>query len=362
MAGGKIHHWKHGWIPLDAYARSVLAKRKRKPDLAQSDALSTSDRKLLGKDYRSMTSAEKIRAAEIMFGKGSPKAESLKRKYQPVKMKPKPRTDPLDAATKAYGEKRLKEAEAKLGKDSPVYKALERQLNGQGRSTRQQARLQAAGIAKREVVDGVTFDTYEPSRDDLDLVEAQLHPHEFTAAQKKQIAATVNELSARFPNAHVPRIIGYDDRDRFGVTAWDGRSIHLSARMYDPAVRQQMLDNFGGPNGAIAAAYTKREDAFVRAVITHEFGHVLQMQDVRAKVTASDRANQSAPGHGGARYNWDLLPAVDGHPQTIYSNENEYEWFAEAFADGYLHGDGASESGKWALNMVSNVYGGQAAA
>jgi len=27
---GKIHHWKHGWIPLDAFARNVLAERKKK--------------------------------------------------------------------------------------------------------------------------------------------------------------------------------------------------------------------------------------------------------------------------------------------------------------------------------------------
>jgi len=24
----KVHHWKHGWIPLDAFARRVLAGRK----------------------------------------------------------------------------------------------------------------------------------------------------------------------------------------------------------------------------------------------------------------------------------------------------------------------------------------------
>lgn len=33
MAGGTTHHWKHGWIPLDAWARKIMAGRKdRKPD------------------------------------------------------------------------------------------------------------------------------------------------------------------------------------------------------------------------------------------------------------------------------------------------------------------------------------------
>lgn len=40
---GKVRHWKHGWIPLDAYARDVLAKRagKKHPSLAMSTATLT---------------------------------------------------------------------------------------------------------------------------------------------------------------------------------------------------------------------------------------------------------------------------------------------------------------------------------
>jgi hypothetical protein len=29
MAKGKVHHWKHGWIPLDAFARAVVARREK---------------------------------------------------------------------------------------------------------------------------------------------------------------------------------------------------------------------------------------------------------------------------------------------------------------------------------------------
>jgi hypothetical protein len=30
--GRKIHHWKHGWIPLDAYARAIVAEREKSKD------------------------------------------------------------------------------------------------------------------------------------------------------------------------------------------------------------------------------------------------------------------------------------------------------------------------------------------
>lgn len=33
MAGGKIHHWKHGWIPLDNYARAIVAGKSKKEAL-----------------------------------------------------------------------------------------------------------------------------------------------------------------------------------------------------------------------------------------------------------------------------------------------------------------------------------------
>ena len=29
MAKGKVHHWKHGWIPVDAFARKVLSDREK---------------------------------------------------------------------------------------------------------------------------------------------------------------------------------------------------------------------------------------------------------------------------------------------------------------------------------------------
>jgi len=29
MAKGKVHHWKHGWVPIDNFARRILAGRKK---------------------------------------------------------------------------------------------------------------------------------------------------------------------------------------------------------------------------------------------------------------------------------------------------------------------------------------------
>lgn len=38
MAGGKIQHWKHGWVPLDAFARNILAGRKHDGDADRTEA------------------------------------------------------------------------------------------------------------------------------------------------------------------------------------------------------------------------------------------------------------------------------------------------------------------------------------
>jgi hypothetical protein len=44
--------------------------------------------------------------------------------------------------------------------------------------------------------------------------------------------------------------------------------------------------------------------------------------------------------------------------QSMYATENRREWFAEAFADGMLNGDNASESGKRAVALVARYMGG----
>jgi hypothetical protein len=72
MVAGKQYHWKHGWIPLDHYAE--LVKEGKKPKLDDKDDP-------VGKDFRTMTSAQKIRAAEIMHGTNSPQHKAAKKKF-----------------------------------------------------------------------------------------------------------------------------------------------------------------------------------------------------------------------------------------------------------------------------------------
>src|SRR5437763_14944582 len=96
-----VHHWKHGWIPLD-YAAALSkahgsttgahkllghgAPQKGAPaagdgkshHLASTLQAKHSVAKPVGKDARSMTPAEKIKAAEIMHGTGSKQHQAAK--------------------------------------------------------------------------------------------------------------------------------------------------------------------------------------------------------------------------------------------------------------------------------------------
>lgn len=46
----KVHHWKHGWIPLDSFARGVLAKRKGQDNSTGRVAFPTPVSALTGSD------------------------------------------------------------------------------------------------------------------------------------------------------------------------------------------------------------------------------------------------------------------------------------------------------------------------
>jgi hypothetical protein len=270
--------WKHGWVPLDAYARGVAARKglRKVPQLNEGTTL---DRV---KGQRSIPAVDRIVA----------------------------------------------------------------------KRARENARLKAAGLAKRSVVDGVQFDTYEPGKDTLELAPAQLRPHQFTHEQQVEIASVVNEIRAKFPRSQPITIVGDDDRERFGVTEWDGRRITLSKGIFDPKAIALAGRNFGN-HGAIVGPYASNEYAFRRAVITHEMGHALQMQSARVQSQGKSLAEKRVGGF--PRWENDTL-----NQQTVYGLQNEWEWFAEAFADGYLHGDAASPAGKEALALISSAYGGTA--
>jgi hypothetical protein len=66
MVAGRVYHWKHGWIPLDHSATKAASSKSGSP---------------VGKDFRSMTSAQKIKAAEIMHGTGSKQHKAAQKKF-----------------------------------------------------------------------------------------------------------------------------------------------------------------------------------------------------------------------------------------------------------------------------------------
>lgn len=87
--GGMVYHWKHGYIPLDHAAalkkahgsKTGAAKIMQKHNIGDGHSEGHAKRLAetkpstptgpVGKDHRDMSSAEKIRAAEIMHGTGS---------------------------------------------------------------------------------------------------------------------------------------------------------------------------------------------------------------------------------------------------------------------------------------------------
>lgn len=86
MVAGKIHHWKHGWIPLDDYARGILAKReedqKPKPlDISPYDQLSPSLQGKINTKLESLTGipepelAKRVQANLISLYENSDKSQ-----------------------------------------------------------------------------------------------------------------------------------------------------------------------------------------------------------------------------------------------------------------------------------------------
>jgi hypothetical protein len=99
MAQRLVYHWKHGWIPLDhaaalskahgsqSGAARYLHHRPSEPTGKSNHA----ERRLqaqhsvaaspVGKDFRTMSPAQKIKAAEIMFGTNSPQHKAAQKRF-----------------------------------------------------------------------------------------------------------------------------------------------------------------------------------------------------------------------------------------------------------------------------------------
>lgn len=352
--GGRVRHWKHGWIPLDQAAyehrfnggpkpgpstpskpmtkaqkvRAVNLLRKQRgqdplPEKApakRSGAVTFTavdpDQELLKKDYVDMTPAEKIRASEIMFGKNSSEAKLARGIYAP---------------------------------DAPS------------------ARERAASYRHIDTVDGVDFVTYKSSAFDP-LGDDHGNPHQFTHEQEQILADGYNEVAAQFPSMKPVQIVGVDGKNgAFGITSWDGRRISISSDLFDPAKLAYAKEHWQN-HGAIAGGFVDDPEAFARAVMTHELGHALQMQNSNAKrrgdmlategVTPEEMGVDTSgwvPGeHKTEAQRWQVDTL---NMQSVYATGNQYEWFAEAFADAWFNGDKAQPQSKRALAILHDVYG-----
>jgi len=385
MAKGKIHHWKHGWIPLDAFARAQVAKRQGKTTFKLTDAPTVeehvktvrrrtaaekvgeppkrtrkppnwvppadnkpkwnppsdaakvamtkkalakdqkiSDAALMRKNYSDMSPAEKIRAAEIMYGANSPKAKAARKTIMAKVMAD------VDAA------------EPQADKDA--------------------AARRAATYRKVDTVDGVEFVAYKSSAYDP-LGSDHGEAWEMDEAQKQVVADAYNEVKAEFPKMQPIQIVATQGKEGIlGITTWDGRRISLSKNAFDDKQRQIAHENFGD-HGAIAGQFTDDPEAFARATVVHEMGHALEMQTATAKrrgdaiaterVTAADIGLEGHSGETRQRWMVDTL-----NDQTVYGTGNQFEWFAEAFAEGWFNGENATPQSKRVLAMLHDVYGG----
>lgn len=357
---GRIRHWKHGWIPISPEAKAYVAGKGPRP--TSGVRKSPQSELLLGKNYSDMTPAEKVRAAEIMYGKDDYRVQNLRSAYAAELTKTLP------------AEERRKIAQKAMGFDV-------------------------------DMVDGVEFVTYQPGRDEGRIPTST--PHRFTKTQKKEIAATVNEIRRQFPGSDPVRIVGVKDPDNFGVADWGGRRISLSNEIFSEQRRWDSLNNMGR-EGSLVNQYVDDPHLFAKAVVAHEMGHALMLQNPQAKADgvklATKKVTPLAMGYTDPpfrvaktvdigrspeerreamlrepRPRWQLdRLSNDTGPQTIYGLANEWEWFAEAFADGYLHqevptdapyfhrGFGhegiplASEAGQSVLEILHQSYGGPA--
>jgi hypothetical protein len=215
-------------------------------------------------------------------------------------------------------------------------------------------------------VNGVEFRTFKD--ESLDPGDGAAKPHKFTAGQKKEIAAVLNDLYRKFPQAKPITIVGTENPSDHGTTEWSGNRISLSSMLFSPASIKESRASFG-PNGLIGAG-SRTNAQFRRAVIVHEFGHALEMQqgDVSREaggnianevITPADlgiKLPPDSPPMYAPRWKADTLKA-----QSAYATGNEYEWFAEAFTDGLLNGEMASPSGQRVLALTQRLYGGKAA-
>lgn len=312
MVAGKIRHWKHGWIPISPEAKAYVA----------------------GKGPRPVTG-----------------------------------TDPdLDAA--------LKRSKARQA----AWKHLQEQ----------RGKVEAASGIKSQRVGGFRLTTVDgyPEVYFQEVLELDKRPPE----QYREVAQIVHDALKPYPRAVKtnPVEIGFSNELMPSVMADTNNGkphkIRVNVDMWDrPALTMQkaigMRESHFGMTGEADDI-----EQFRKNVITHELGHELHMRDLDEM--SSVPMSQAGDPHWGAIEQFTQEPVtlremgithIDGggedyeggpldqqherwevdslHGQSAYATTNNFEFFAEAFLDGTIHGDKATESGKRAVAIARKVFG-----
>lgn len=337
MVAGKVRHWKHGWVPLDDYARAIVAGKKLK---------SNTGGKVIEPDFDEYD-------------------RLLRKKYG------------IDPVQQEREQRQAKRAEWLKNHPEEAWMAP-----GPG-----EVRTRRNGPSNVTVVGGypeVIFS--EP-------LEVDRRPDD----QYREVAEDVSFALRDFPRAAKnPLIIGFTDSLKPSVMADTNNlgphKIRVNADMWDrpgitfAAVQTMREDKFGVTAVSIDPTESEEDQLaeFRRNVITHEVGHVLHMRDLDELINVP--VTQVGDPRWGAieafvqepvtprqmRYT-DIDPPRNGpytldssiarwevdslNKKSAYATSNPFEFFAEAFADGMINGNQASESGKRAVQIAEQQFG-----
>jgi len=315
MAAGKVHHWKHGWIPLDAYARAVVARKR----------------------------TEKV-TTDI-----HPPAEALKR-----------------AKARQARWTHLQESQGPLTSSDGITS----QRIGGFRVTKVDGYPE---VRFREVVDFAPRPP-EQYREVAKVAQDVLKPYPRAAADPLEIS-----FSPELPGTVMADTgIGEPHRVRVSTRMWDEPGETMAAltdmktRHWGVFAEANDLESFRRDvitheighvlhnrdedenkyNGVFTTTtISKGEiDQFTdEAVTPRQAGFTSAAAQVRKPGTAPPTSPLDVPK---ARWQVDTLGQ-----KSAYATTNKYEYFAEAFLDGTINGSKATDSGKRAVALVGKIFG-----
>jgi len=198
-----------------------------------------------------------------------------------------------------------------------------------------------------------------------------------TDAHREEVAATINEVHDRLPGMRRPSVYVDNSTDAFAYAGgWPSASISIGRIWADP----EDIAKFSKEWDGLAIGGGRDEAGTKRAVLVHEAGHNVMRQIEHASPEGHKEITDLVEGPVSnrelgltlipeyadkinPRWLMDALIWVDEngkrHVDSTYATENTREWFAEAFADGFLNGEAASPQGKRALAIAIKYLGSE---